>query len=44
LHAFGKGSDGAQPYGNIVLSQGKLYGTTDAGGAYAEGTVFKITF
>jgi uncharacterized repeat protein (TIGR03803 family) len=44
LHAFGKGSDGAQPYGNIVLSQGNLYGTTDAGGAYAAGTVFKITF
>jgi uncharacterized repeat protein (TIGR03803 family) len=43
LHAFGEGDDGADPSGNLVFFQGNLYGTTYSGGAYAEGTVFKIT-
>jgi uncharacterized repeat protein (TIGR03803 family) len=43
LHVFGKDHDGAQPFGNVLFYQGNLYGTTYVGGAYANGTVFKIT-
>jgi uncharacterized repeat protein (TIGR03803 family) len=43
LHAFGEGADGASPLGNVVFSQGNLYGTTSAGGGNLEGTAFKIT-
>lgn len=45
LYSFGtQTNDGESPYG--VLVQGandEFYGTTFAGGAYGEGTVFKIT-
>lgn len=44
LHSF-NGADGQAP-NDIFLVQGfdgKLYGTTEAGGAYHAGTVFKIT-
>ena len=41
IHRFGKGTDGAQPIGGVVLdSAGNLYGTTSLGGAYGNGTVF----
>jgi uncharacterized repeat protein (TIGR03803 family) len=43
LHAF-KGTDGADPWGSLVLdAAGNLYGTTRMGGAYDSGTVFKLT-
>ncbi|MGA2190479.1 MAG: choice-of-anchor tandem repeat GloVer-containing protein [Steroidobacteraceae bacterium] len=36
------GTDGSQPYAGLIQN-GELYGTTDAGGTSAEGTVFKVT-
>jgi uncharacterized repeat protein (TIGR03803 family) len=37
-------ADGAYPYGGLVqAANGDLYGTTEEGGAYGRGTVFKIT-
>ncbi len=45
LHDFtgGKG-DGANPYGTPVLDKhGNLYGTTEYGGTYGNGTVYKLT-
>jgi uncharacterized repeat protein (TIGR03803 family) len=46
LHAFtgtSGGGDGAYPYGGLVRdAQGNLYGTTVEGGAYGNGTVFKV--
>lgn len=44
LHAFGGGTDGAQPYGRLVADkQGNLYGTTQHGGTGGNlGTVYKI--
>jgi uncharacterized repeat protein (TIGR03803 family) len=39
----GAGGDGANPTGSLVRNaQGDLYGTTEAGGSYGYGTVFKI--
>jgi uncharacterized repeat protein (TIGR03803 family) len=44
LYLFKGGTDGLAPYGNIVFdTAGNLYGTTSGGGAYNEGTVFKLT-
>ena len=47
LHRFGDGSvsgDGASPNGDLVQgADGNFYGTTQAGGAYLLGTVFKMT-
>ncbi len=47
LHSF-NGADGSSPYAGLVqVSNGQLtpslYGTTSAGGAHGDGTVFKIT-
>lgn len=44
LYAFGSGAnDGLFPSGGVVMdSSGNLYGTTDIGGEWSEGTVFKI--
>ena len=42
LHSFGSGSDGAQPYAAMIDVKNTLYGTTEAGGAHFEGTVFAI--
>ena len=39
LHSF-KSSDGAAPYGRLLLKGGILYGTTAGGGAHNWGTVF----
>jgi len=36
------GPDGAVPFGNLLLNQGILYGTTSGGGAFNAGTVFQF--
>ena len=41
IHGFAGGSDGANPWGGVVLSGTTLYGTTKAGGA-GSGTVFAV--
>jgi uncharacterized repeat protein (TIGR03803 family) len=44
LHTFGGTGDGAFPWGGLVFDKsGNLYGTTFAGGANGDGTVFKMT-
>jgi len=47
LHRFigdvGSYRDGAEPTASVINRGAQLYGTTTAGGAYSEGTVFKIT-
>ena len=45
LYSFsGSNIDGAAPYGSLIMdSAGNLYGTTSQGGAYFEGTVFKLS-
>ncbi|MGB8965279.1 MAG: choice-of-anchor tandem repeat GloVer-containing protein [Candidatus Cybelea sp.] len=43
LHSFGLSSDGANPLAALVNVQGKLYGTTQAGGASGAGTVFSLS-
>jgi len=44
LHSFGKGKDGAQPIGGLVLDRaGNLYGTTSEFGANGFGNVFELT-
>ena len=43
LHGFAAGSDGANPSGALVRDQaGNLYGTTELGGAFGGGTIFKV--
>jgi uncharacterized repeat protein (TIGR03803 family) len=43
LHNFTGDPDGANPYAGLVMdSSGNLYGTTENGGTYGFGTVFKI--
>jgi uncharacterized repeat protein (TIGR03803 family) len=43
LHEFAGGnSDGATPYGSLVLSGSTLYGMTSAGGTNNSGVVFKL--
>jgi uncharacterized repeat protein (TIGR03803 family) len=43
LHTFEGGLDGANPWGGLVMdSAGNLYGTTEFGGRYAAGQIFKI--
>jgi len=44
LHRFTGGSDGAYPYGSVVMdSAGNLYGTTMRGGKNDAGTLFRIS-
>ena len=47
LHSFGDGStvnDGRSPYVHLIQdSDGVFYGTTQAGGSYGGGSVFKMT-
>jgi uncharacterized repeat protein (TIGR03803 family) len=44
LHSFGNGDDGANPIAAVIeASDGSFYGSTYYGGAYGEGTVFKIS-
>ena len=42
LHSFTGGSDGHAPNGGVVLSGNTMYGTTRAGGTWAQGTVFAV--
>jgi len=42
LYAFTGGTDGASPYGGLVLAGGYLYGTTFWGGASGAGVVYKL--
>lgn len=43
LHHFSVGSaDGEEPVGELLLSNGVLYGTTSWGGAFGRGTVFAM--
>jgi uncharacterized repeat protein (TIGR03803 family) len=43
LHSFTGGADGGAPHAGLVSdAAGNLYGTTQAGGKYGYGTVFKI--
>lgn len=44
LYNFGAVPDGENPYGGITLtSNGSIYGTTYAGGAYGFGSVYELT-
>jgi uncharacterized repeat protein (TIGR03803 family) len=44
LHAFQGGQDGAQPAAGVLLDgTGAIYGTTNLGGKYGAGTVYKLT-
>jgi uncharacterized repeat protein (TIGR03803 family) len=43
LYSFRGGSDGANPVAGLLDVNGTLYGTTQYGGAYDQGTVFSIT-
>lgn len=44
LHSFDYNADGAAPRGSLVKgSDGNFYGLTRLGGAYNQGTIFKIT-
>jgi uncharacterized repeat protein (TIGR03803 family) len=44
LHSFGKGADGNGPWAGLVRdADGNLYGTTEGGGIYNRGTVFRVT-
>ena len=43
LKNFSNTPDGSKPYGNLILSGTMLYGTTQSGGSFGVGTVFKIT-
>jgi uncharacterized repeat protein (TIGR03803 family) len=44
LHSFSNTPDGAWPKGSLIFdAAGNLYGTTELGGAYGNGTVFEIT-
>jgi uncharacterized repeat protein (TIGR03803 family) len=42
LYSFRGGQDGAHPLSGVVELNGKLYGTTSAGGAHNSGTVFSL--
>jgi uncharacterized repeat protein (TIGR03803 family) len=42
LHSFASSSDGANPYGALVLSGNTLYGTASQGGSHGNGTVFAV--
>jgi uncharacterized repeat protein (TIGR03803 family) len=43
MHSFNQ-TDGSNPYGGLMqANNGNLYGTTSAGGANGDGTVFQIT-
>jgi len=44
LYSFTGGSDGGSPYAGVIQeTDGNLYGTTEAGGANGDGTVYRIT-
>jgi uncharacterized repeat protein (TIGR03803 family) len=45
LHSFGSGTDGSEPalVSLVIDASGNLFGTTQYGGVYKEGTVFEIS-
>ena len=44
VYTFMGGGDGASPWAGITLDQaGNLYGTTSAGGAYGNGTIYELS-
>lgn len=44
LWSFGNGTDGANPVAGVIRdTTGNVYGTTEYGGAFGFGTVFKLT-
>jgi uncharacterized repeat protein (TIGR03803 family) len=43
LYTFTGGDDGLYSFSNLVLNQGKLYGTTKYGGTKNKGVVFEVT-
>jgi uncharacterized repeat protein (TIGR03803 family) len=44
LHSFGNGTDGTDPVAGVTLTKkGQIFGTTAAGGASGDGTVFALT-
>ena len=44
LYSFTGGNDGSNCYGGLLLaSDGNFYGTTEGGGAYSLGTVYRIS-
>ncbi|MFZ0320066.1 MAG: choice-of-anchor tandem repeat GloVer-containing protein [Candidatus Sulfotelmatobacter sp.] len=43
LYTFTGGSDGLYSFSNLVLEQGKLYGTTNEGGSDDAGVIFEVT-
>lgn len=44
LHSFGyHGNDGFSPFAGLTEMNGLLYGTTELGGKYGQGTVFSIS-
>ncbi len=42
LYAFTGGVDGGKPFGNVILHNAAVYGTTQGGGQNQAGTVFKV--
>jgi uncharacterized repeat protein (TIGR03803 family) len=42
-HFTGMASDGASPYGSLIISNSTLYGTTSGGGLNGHGTVFSVS-
>jgi uncharacterized repeat protein (TIGR03803 family) len=43
LYTFTGGTDGLYSFSNLVLNQGKLYGTTKYGGVDGDGVIFEVT-
>ncbi len=43
MHDFGSGSDGANPYGSLIILGNTLYGMTHGGGTGGKGMIFSIT-
>jgi uncharacterized repeat protein (TIGR03803 family) len=43
LYTFTGGDDGLYSFSNLVLRDGKLYGTTKQGGTYGKGVIFEVT-
>ena len=43
LHSFGSGPDGVNPWAPLLDVRDTLYGTTSSGGAYGQGTLFKMS-
>ncbi len=42
LYSFGTGTDGATPTAGVLLSGGKIFGTTSVGGTNGYGTVYEL--